>query len=669
MKKLHLTIIIMSVFLHSTSSLSQDMTEGFNALEKGDYKYARVYFENILKTYPKNLTAKICYGRSMGLSGETEKALQLFETLVYENSNNFEIGLNYAESLLWNNKYQEAKQYYELLLQKKPNNFSANLGYANTLSNLKEYEAALIYINKALEIDEKNETALISLKYIRLGKAQQHIKNKDYSKAELLLKDNIVRFSRDTETLLSLANLHIIKKEFSFAKDWYTQIKDSTEIYLGTALIAHLTEDDKKALQIATRGIAFPAKDTTKQLELKERYIQALIWNQRFKKAAHEIELFEEQFPTSLKVFTLKAMLNTYKGNFKASIENYNSLLLKDPSSFDGNLGLANSLYALGEWEKALEATHTTLKYYPEQNDALSLIKKIEQKLQTIIKSRYAYTKDNGENTAFSTQVEVMKSFSDKFQILLRLNYRKTENKVLENNAINKIVEGGFSYRIKNSTRVTARLGLLKSESEKINNSNLIGGILFETKPFPKNQLEIGYQRSVQDFNASLIQENIMMDDFIINYNLTTNFNLGWYTSVMHTSQSDANTRNLLFTSLYYNFTKKPVFKGGFNFQVLQFKEQVPELYFSPSKYQAAELFLDVSYQSQQWHYHFNIAGGYQWVEQDPATSLFRLDGSVSKRFSNGLTLGCFGKHSNISSATATGFKFLELGCILNWSL
>ena len=57
----------------------------------------------------------------------------------------------------------------------------------------------------------------------------------------------------------------------------------------------------------------------------------------------------------------------------------------------------------------------------------------------------------------------------------------------------------------------------------------------------------LGYQREVQNFNADLIEREIVMNHYGLNYNLSTNFNLGWYTQVMHTRQTDANTRNLDF--------------------------------------------------------------------------------------------------------------------------
>tara|TARA_B100000795_G_scaffold113772_1_gene84401 strand:- start:211 stop:519 length:309 start_codon:yes stop_codon:yes gene_type:complete len=58
------------------------MKEGFTYLETGKYKQAETFFENILITYPKNKTAKLCYGRAIGLNGNGKRASTIFINLL-----------------------------------------------------------------------------------------------------------------------------------------------------------------------------------------------------------------------------------------------------------------------------------------------------------------------------------------------------------------------------------------------------------------------------------------------------------------------------------------------------------------------------------------------------------------------------------------------------------
>ncbi len=104
------------------------------------------------------------------MGGPLEAKL-LFSELLEEYPGDLELELNYAESLLWNSEFYEAKIFYQQLVINHPESFSALLGFSNTLSNLKDYDNVLIYIKKALAVDPGNRNALISQKYIRLGKA------------------------------------------------------------------------------------------------------------------------------------------------------------------------------------------------------------------------------------------------------------------------------------------------------------------------------------------------------------------------------------------------------------------------------------------------------------------------------------------------------------------
>jgi len=187
-------------------------------------------------------------------------------------------------------------------------------------------------------------------------------------------------------------------------------------------------------------------------------------------------------------------------------------------------------------------------------------------------------------------------------------------------------------------------------------------------QPLKLQNLTLGYQREVQNFNAELIEREIVQHHYGLNYNLGTNINLGWYTQLMHTQQSDSNTRNLLFTSLYYTVLQKPALKMGVNYQYITFKNQVPTIYFSPDQYQAVELFADLRGEiSEKTTYMISAATGFQKVEEDPTTAIFRAEAAVQHQFSKRLSANLYGKYSNIASATAAGFEFTEIGGKLKW--
>ena len=153
-------LLFIFIWLFVSTSNAQEMQEGFTYLETGKYTEAQSFFENVLKTYPEHRTARLCYGRAVGLSGDAPKAVVVFTELKDKFPNDFEIKLNYAESLLWNNQFSLAESFYIKLVEEDETSFPAVLGYANTLSNRKNYKKALHQVNKALQLKEGNPNAL-----------------------------------------------------------------------------------------------------------------------------------------------------------------------------------------------------------------------------------------------------------------------------------------------------------------------------------------------------------------------------------------------------------------------------------------------------------------------------------------------------------------------------
>jgi len=198
------SIIFIIFFLLTAKNFAQNMQAGFNSLEAGKYLEASIFFKNILKKHPNNKTAKICYGRAIGLQGQSKKALYIFSELLENNPDDLEIKLNYAEGLLWNKNFLKAEAFYLNIVKTNPNSFNALLGYANTLSNLNMNTKALHYINEALKIKPGNNNALNTKKYIYLGKAYKEQKKEDYTNSEKTLKQGLEIFNNDIDLLKSL---------------------------------------------------------------------------------------------------------------------------------------------------------------------------------------------------------------------------------------------------------------------------------------------------------------------------------------------------------------------------------------------------------------------------------------------------------------------------------
>lgn len=667
------SFLFFSIFIHA-----QDMTTGFGHLEKGEFAQAETFFLTILKDYPQNKTARLCYARAVGLHNNPEKALQIFIELRKEFPGDLEIDLNYAESLLWNKKFDEAKVFYKDLVSKNPTNFVAHLGYANTLSNLKEYQEALLMVNRGLELSPGNSGALLSRKYIKLGYAYQKVNEKKFAEASEMYEQILVDFPLDKETLMNKANMYLITKEIKKGQEVYQLLeKDNPILALnGLSLLSHIAFDEKTALELATKAITQIETTTDENLkkQTQERYVQALIWNKKYKEADNVIKELTIKYPNENWVLSLAATLAIYKSDFPESIEQYKQILVNDTKSFDGNLGIANAYKASGKTSMAYQAALTTLSIFNNQGDALNFIKKLKEDFTPYVEEKLSYSFDNGNNTAIASRTFVNFPVSDKWTFNTTYQYRKTDNTVTAANAISNDFLIGASYQLAPKINYTFEAGVNSANSLTTNYKQLLVHTYFKLKPAKLQDLEVGYKREMQNFNSDLIDKQIATNNYYFNYNLSTNFNFGWFTQYFYTSQTDSNARNLLFTSFYYNFMSRPVLKGGLNYQYIAFKNRVPTDYFSPKKFNAVELFLEVLkdekiVEAKTVFFNANLATGYQFIEDNSKQWTYRIQAKLGYKFSDRLLANIFATRSNIASTTASGFTFNEFGLRFKWNI
>ncbi|WP_026933730.1 tetratricopeptide repeat protein [Christiangramia echinicola] len=671
-------IILLTVFLalFSFNTSAQEMQQGFQNLERGEFEEAEKFFARILLDYPENKTARLCYARAVGLHSDPAEAKNLFIDLLNDYPEDLEVKLNYAESLLWNNEYDNAETYYKVLVSENPENFGALLGYANTLSNLQDYQPALEIVNKALEVSPANPNAMVSRKYIRLGYANQYLQERQYENALRSLDANLQDFPGDKESLLNKANVYLITKNSSAAKSVYESLalnlNDSIMAYNGISLAAHIGEEEKEALKYAEQAFKLAEKsiDSLRILEAKERYAQALIWNNKNAQAKEVIIQMKAEYGLEIRVLALEATLGMYTGDFKTSISNYELILEKDSTSFDGNLGIANAYYARGEARKAKNAAEKTLGYYKNQQDAEQFLYKLEKVYSPVLEENLSYSYDNGDNEAIASRTGIRLPISPNLEISGGFTYRETKNVITNNEATSNQFDLAASYRLSPVFRLNAKGGFITANSSETEYTNLVGELSVAVKPFTRDDLEIGYRRDLQDFNAELLNRQIAGNHLFLNNNYSTSYGLGWYLQYMHTEQSDDNSRELMFTSFYYSFLKKPLLKGGFNYQYISFKKQMPVLYFSPEKFQAAEVFINLlgNDPNSKLNYDLTAATGYQFIEDESKQSTYRLMGRVGYQISDRFMASVYGNHSNIASATAAGFTYTEFGINLKWN-
>ncbi len=186
------------------------MQEGYNLLEAGDYPAAQAFFKNYIGVYDK--TARICFGRALGLGGSPIQALEFFLQLDEDYPQDIEIELNLGEAYLWNKNAIAAQQIYADILSRQPDNFVANLGYANSYAAMQNNELALEYLDKALALRPGNSSALTSRKYVIIAKAYDHFKRGEINIAKKSLAKLLRADPHNAQALGLMDELNIASK-------------------------------------------------------------------------------------------------------------------------------------------------------------------------------------------------------------------------------------------------------------------------------------------------------------------------------------------------------------------------------------------------------------------------------------------------------------------------
>jgi tetratricopeptide (TPR) repeat protein len=650
------------------------MTSGFKMLEEGHFSDAAKFFKGVLENEPNNQTAMLCYGRGIGLSGNTEEAKKVFKKLQELKPGDFEVDLNMAESYMWSKDYKVALDLYKVLYERDQKSFPAVLGLANAYSENKKYDEALELIEQAIAINPSNENAKVSRKFMRLGKGAILMNSGNFESAIQLHNLILDEDSLDTDGLLNRANALIASKQYEKAKEDYQKLLNipskEVECYLGLSRIANLEKDKKKSLQIAKEAVF--AADSAGSINANMGLVNAYGALKDFKSAFNIIDSLWVIYPNDPNLISAYGRMNIWSKGFKKATQYYQQLLELKPESFDGNLGYADANHAMALDKTAFEYVRNTLAYYPGQIDALNFLERLHLSHDPSISSHIFSSLDNGGNV--STNYNFVGTFDPHPNWRTYISYfsRKAENKIIgvDQVAVEKVDNygAGLSYQLNGWLNVGGKYHFLTSENYK----RKLGEINATIRAGKFQNIEILYKEEVQNFNADLIKRNLKLSNFQVNYNLSLPNRIGLYSQLIHTRVSDGNQRNLAFLSLYYDLLNVPSLKTGFNYSIFGFQQQVPEVYFSPDVFKGYELFVaseNVNLPNAKWIYQATFATGIQQISNEDSQGIYRFDIKAGRKLGSRFYLMGYYLKSNSAASSVQGFTYNEWGLRTRWAL
>ncbi len=650
------------------------MQAGFEMLEKGQFEEAATFFKAYLEKEPDNQTAMLCYGRGVGLSGNTDEAKKVFSHLQELKPGDFEVDLNMAEAYMWSKDFKTALELYQELYARDPKSFPAVLGLANAYSENKKYDEALTFIEEALAIQPTNANAKVSRKFMRLGKGALYMNAGNYHEAINLHNLILTEDSLDTDGLLNRANALIASKQYDKAKKDYQTLLSipakEVQCYLGLSRIANLDRDKKQSLKVAKEAVA--AADSANTIIAHMGLVNAYGALKDFKSAFRIIDSLWLIYPDNPELISAYGRMNIWSKGFKKATEYYEKLLEVKPSSFDGNLGFADAHHAMSLDNTAFEYVRKTLGFYPGQIDALNFLERLHQSHDPSISSHVFSSSDNGGN--LSTNYNFIGTFDPhpNWRTFISYYSRKAENMSagLENVEVKKVDNygAGLSYQVNGWLKLSAKYNFLLSDDY----TRKLGEVSAGLRAGKYQNIEILYKEEVQNFNADLIKRNLKLSNFQMNYNLSLPNRIGLYSQLIHTAISDGNKRNLAFVSLYYDILTRPSLKAGFNYSIFGFQQQVPEVYFSPDVFKGYEVFVgseNVNLPNVKWIYQAIFATGIQQISSEDTQGIYRFDIKAGRKFGSRFYLMGYYMKSNSAASSVQGFTYNEWGIRSRWAI
>jgi tetratricopeptide (TPR) repeat protein len=657
------------------SLISQEMQIGFDHLEKGRFKEAVDFFEETLTQYPENRTARLCYARALGLHNDPKSATELFLELEEDYPTDQEIKINLAESYLWNGDYKTGQSLYSKLHKEMPDNMGVLIGLSNSYALQTRYKEAYDYLKKALAIDPNNIGASTSMQYARLGLANEAIQRYDYTSAEQILNENLDLPVDLTPTYLTQANLALNQNDTKTAHRIFKKIFEADNSNLlslnGLSLTNYLLDHNKKSRQYTNQAMTILQGtediDSNIRSATTLQYLQSLIWNHDYSIALAETNSYLDQKyidTTAATSITTRAAMQQKK--FTESLDGYKKLTKMDSDNAEGWIGTVQSLIALDRLSMAREMIPIAKENIGQHPTLNNLTTQVNNAFSPSADTHTWYNTDSGNDQAINFEISPTIPIGKRLSFLTNYRYRNTWQSGNNSSTIHAF-QAGLRYRLKAHTHLSGLFGFVDNQGAMPSFNNMPAiNIDLKTKINDKHPLEIGYRSGVLDYNTNLISNAISNQTGYLKYGFSTLKGFGIYTEVNQNFLSDSNRNIFAFLSLYQQIKRIPFIKLGVNTQYLSFNEEVPLSYFSPDKFYAGELFMDIVRSDDMFlgkgiTYLITIAGGIQSINSETSTT-YRTNASIGYRWNSGITLSLYGLRSNVASSSIGGFTYNQFG-------
>ena len=669
-----ITNALLFCFFLSISASAQNMDKGFKHLSNNEFSQAAEFFSDILQKDRKNKTARICYGRAIGLNGEVHASIEVFTELKKDFPIDQEVDLNLGEAFMWKNDYAKGKEIYTRILQKDASNFTALQGLANASSALKEFDQALQFINQALVIDSANANATLSKKYILLGLANDKRERGKYEEAKQLLDEILGLFPLDRDAILNLAINELSANRPDQAATYYQMLLDEEidvyEAYMGLSYTSLLLGKERTCLTYADQALAHSANEK-QLLKASINKVNSLGFAKEFKQAFTLLDSLELKFPTATAVRMGRARMHVWNRDFDKGLEIYEQSGV-DQDEFELLMGQAEAYRGKGQLSEAIATIKDALNVVPGQADAMRLLNDLEWARNPVFQLKYDQSKDQAGNEASHVFIRSDVSLNDDHRLSIELQNRTTAFTPNGENANQMRIQIADHWQVNEKLKLEAAYtNVYFQDQESLAKSLNMYHVGLSKKIGKYQSIGLSYDEEAHNYSSQLVQEGLIMRHLKASYHFESKKGLGIYSQWIKTNQSDENSRRSLFISAYYKFSANPLFMVGANYNNLKFMDRTA-LYFSPEQFTSAEVFAQASNRVDPrlgLKYNALIAIGSQTIEANQSQKTRRIELGLGYKFSGRMSIHANYVNSNAAQSSVAGFQFQKFNLNLDFRL
>lgn len=149
----------------------------------GKLEEAKLIYENILKTNPKQFEATHLLGTLLAQLGQYSRSISLLNKAILINPKQYESHSNIGNAYFESDQFEDAIAAYDKAIKLKPNNPKDYCNKGIALYKLKKYEEAVIFYDKAIEIEPNFTKAYINKAnaQVEMGLIEKAIENYENS--------------------------------------------------------------------------------------------------------------------------------------------------------------------------------------------------------------------------------------------------------------------------------------------------------------------------------------------------------------------------------------------------------------------------------------------------------------------------------------------------------